>query len=92
MRNLKKAEVRYFIYKIFSSPFGKVPWLIDGNFSLGESRAIAQYLVDSKAPGNSLYPTDLKSRALINSRLYYDATVIYQKAHEVMVSLKHNLI
>jgi len=45
-------------------PFGVVPALEDDGFQLYESRAICRYL-DSKLPGPSLVPADLKERALM---------------------------
>jgi len=48
------------------NPNGKVPVLEDGDFTLWESAAIVRYVLDSKAPGNTLYPTDPKIRAKIN--------------------------
>ena len=47
-------------------PMGKIPVLEDGDFVLFESLAIARYLLDVKAPGNTLYPTDLRQRAKID--------------------------
>jgi glutathione S-transferase len=41
---------------------GRVPTLIDGDFSLSESSAIAEYLEDNY-PGSSLYPSDARLRA-----------------------------
>ncbi|XP_053202904.1 uncharacterized protein LOC128387685 [Panonychus citri] len=59
------------------NPFHVVPTLVDGDFTLWESRAILTYLVDKLAPGNSLYPADLKARATINRWLYWDAGTLF---------------
>jgi glutathione S-transferase len=45
-------------------PFGVVPVLDDDGFRLYESRAIIRYL-DQKLAGNSLTPSDLKERAMM---------------------------
>ncbi|XP_053209899.1 glutathione S-transferase 2-like isoform X2 [Panonychus citri] len=58
------------------NPFHQVPTLIDGDFTLWE-RAILTYLVDRFAPGNSLYPSDLKARATIDRWLYWDIGTMY---------------
>ena len=48
------------------NPNGKVPVLEDGDFTLFESAAIVRYVLDTKAPGNTLFPKDPKTRAKIN--------------------------
>lgn len=68
------------------NPLAKVPVLIDGDFVLGESRAIMAYLVATRKAGSDLYPTDPKLRALVDQRLYYDATNVFIKLALLVVS------
>lgn len=68
------------------NPLKNVPVLIDGDFVLAESRAILAYLVNLRQPGNDLYPTDPKKRAVIDQRLYYDATLVFAKLAAIVVN------
>jgi len=54
------------------NPNGKIPVLIDGDFVLTESRAIATYLCGT-APGQQLYPTNARLRADVDRWMYWDA-------------------
>ncbi|CRL00424.1 CLUMA_CG013690, isoform A [Clunio marinus] len=73
-----------------TSSFGKlnpqrtVPVVIDDGFVMSESRAIITYLVDTKSPDSSLYPTDPKIRYAVNHKLFYDATVFSTRLAEAM--------
>lgn len=68
------------------NPLHKVPVLVEGDFVLVESRAILAYLVSSRSPNSDLYPADLKQRALVDSRLYYDATIVFERLADLVVS------
>lgn len=54
------------------NPNAKVPVLVDGNFTLWESRAINAYLA-SLDPKRRLYPQDLRARAIIDQWSYWQA-------------------
>jgi glutathione S-transferase len=51
------------------NPNGKIPLYKEGDFVLFESFAIIRYLLDTKAPDNTLYPRDTKTRARFNQLL-----------------------
>lgn len=81
----KKDQLKDDFLKV--NPQHTVPVLVDGDFVLTESRAIAIYLTEKNFPnGHSLYPTDVKQRAVINQRLFYDATVLHARIRAICVS------
>jgi glutathione S-transferase len=68
------------------NPRHQVPVLVDDDFVLTESRAILSYLVNKYQPGESLYPSDPKQRAVVDQRLYFDATVVFEAGANIIVS------
>nr|APC23397.1 GSTd4 [Liposcelis entomophila] len=63
------------------NPQQQVPLLVDGDVILPESRAIIEYLVDTYAKDDSLYPKNPKIRAKIKSRLYFDCGTLCPKLY-----------
>lgn len=59
------------------NPAGKIPVLVDGDFALGESVAIALYLAE-KFPEKGLFPTALHERADAFRWLLFAATELEQ--------------
>lgn len=58
------------------NPNGVVPFLVDGDFALGESSAILKYLADKV--GSRAYPAELKARARVNEALDWFATNFHE--------------
>lgn len=65
------------------NPLHQVPVYADKGFVVTESRAIICYLASA---ANKFYPTDLKRRALVDSRLFFDATNSFPAIRDFAVS------
>jgi glutathione S-transferase len=48
------------------NPTGKIPTLVDGDFTLWESNSILRYLAMQYGAGNEIYPADAKLRASVD--------------------------
>ncbi|HVY44597.1 MAG TPA: glutathione S-transferase N-terminal domain-containing protein [Minicystis sp.] len=70
-------------------PFGQVPALEDGAFSLYESRAIIRYL-DAKLPGVSLAPKDLEGRAKMEQWMSVESSNFTPVAMKLIYQLVFN--
>jgi len=58
------------------NPNGIVPYLVDGDFGLGESSAILKYLAEKV--GSPAYPSELKARARVNEALDWFNTQFHE--------------
>ncbi|CRL07090.1 CLUMA_CG020093, isoform A [Clunio marinus] len=62
------------------NPQQTVPTLVvEKDFIMAESRATIAYLADKYGKDDSLYPKDLKTRAIVNQRLFFDIGTLYDK-------------
>ena len=60
------------------NPMHNIPTMVDGEFVMNESRAIAAYLVNKYGKDDKLYPKDADVRARVDQRLYFDMGVFFK--------------
>ncbi|XP_061389555.1 glutathione S-transferase 1-like [Musca vetustissima] len=61
------------------NPQHTVPTLDDDGHFIWDSHAIIAYLVGKYATGDALYPKDLLKRAVVDQRMYFEASVLFQR-------------
>ncbi|XP_068892686.1 glutathione S-transferase 1-like [Tenebrio molitor] len=62
------------------NPQHTVPTLVDDDgFAIWDSHAIMTYLVSKYAKDDSLYPKDLKKRAIVDQRLHFESGVFFAR-------------
>lgn len=87
-----KVSTRKFIQKapilcFKLNPQHTIPTFIDEDgFVFWDSHAIMAYLVAKYAKDDSLYPEDIRKRAIVNQRLFYDSSVIFYHMKNIAVS------
>ncbi|XP_004537440.1 glutathione S-transferase 1 [Ceratitis capitata] len=59
------------------NPQHTVPALEDGEHIIVDSHAIAGYLVRKYGKDDTLYPEDFYARAMVDQRMYYEATTLF---------------
>lgn len=68
------------------NPISTVPALIDDDFKVFDSSAIAIYMVEKYAKEDSLYPKDLKERTKVNEILFYVGNYIFPRVFQLFVA------
>nr|XP_023027222.1 glutathione S-transferase 1-like [Leptinotarsa decemlineata] len=61
------------------NPQHTVPVLDDEGFILSDSHAINAYLASKYGKDTSLYPVDIKQRAIVDQRLHYDSSSLFAR-------------
>ncbi|KAF4519147.1 hypothetical protein B566_EDAN007422 [Ephemera danica] len=70
------------------NPQHSVPTFIDDDgFVIWDSHAICSYLVSKYGKDDSLYPKDVKKRAIVDQRLHFDSGILYPRTRDISFSL-----
>ncbi|KAJ8717509.1 hypothetical protein PYW08_005908 [Mythimna loreyi] len=71
------------------NPLHCVPLLEDGDFILSDSHAIITYLVSKYGADKraTLYPNELSVRAVIDSRMYFDTSILFPNIRGIVKAI-----
>ena len=69
------------------NPNGVVPTLVEDDFVLWESNAVIRYLCAANAPGNPMWPDDLRARASIDRWMDWQQTTLNRPQSTVFQGL-----
>ncbi|KAJ8732162.1 hypothetical protein PYW08_014892 [Mythimna loreyi] len=69
------------------NPLHSVPVMEDGDFILHDSHAILAYLADVYGKDDSWYPKEVKKRALVNQKLFFDTAILFPRLRNVTYSI-----
>ncbi|CAH0546313.1 unnamed protein product [Brassicogethes aeneus] len=85
---LKKENMKPEFLKL--NPSHTVPVLDDDGFILADSHAIIIYLIEKYGKDSSLYPKDIKERAVVNHRLHFDNGTLFSRLSAMVKPLFYN--
>nr|QFU14631.1 glutathione S-transferase GSTd1 [Dendroctonus armandi] len=77
----KKEQLSEEFIKI--NPQHTIPTLVDGDFIVWDSHAIGPYLATVYGKDPTFYPTDVKKRAIVDQRLYFDCGTLYPRIRAI---------
>lgn len=82
------AREQYHPKYLEKNPLHTVPLLEDDGLVLADSHAIMMYLVSKYGDEQQdLYPKDVRTRAIVDQRLFFDATILFPRLRSVIYSV-----
>ncbi|XP_073951866.1 glutathione S-transferase D7-like [Choristoneura fumiferana] len=69
------------------NPLHTIPVLEDGDLIIHDSHAILMYLADVYGKQDSLYPKDLKQRALVNQKMFFNSSILFPRLRNITYPL-----
>ncbi|XP_063539581.1 glutathione S-transferase 1-like [Cydia strobilella] len=71
---------------IEKNPMRSIPLLDEGDYWIADSHAIIVYLFEkyAKPEHQHLYPSDIRKRATINQRMYFECGILFPRLRSVM--------